>query len=146
MDKSKLFTEAHKIAKNTVSILGSYVVALSAALRQLWAQLRKPTVKSVRVEWSESGAFNDNTEYSVENYNWLAKLAEEEHKTGGYLKTKVTVIYSNGVEYALRHDIGCDNADITLRVEEAALNALSDDCPAFMKPSEDLKAFYLSIV
>ena len=41
MNKSKLFTHAHQIARNTVAQVGNYMIALSLALKELYSTAKK---------------------------------------------------------------------------------------------------------
>ena len=54
MTKSELFTAAHKIAKDTVSKVGNYMIALSLALKSLYRGLKmdKPAER-----WSDAEVF-----------------------------------------------------------------------------------------
>lgn len=146
MTNSQIFKKAHAIAKNAVKVIGNYVAAFAAALRQVYASLRKPTIKSVTVQWSESGLFKDNTTYSFKEYTALAAQAAELHGDGGYLKTKIDINYSNGVEYTMRHDIGCDPTNLNERMKEYAEYCLAEDAPDFMRPCADLRVFLLEVV
>jgi len=146
MNYSEIFKKAHAIAKNTVALFNAYRAAFSAALRKVYADLRKPRIEKVRVIWSESFIFEDETTYTYAEYTKRAKQVEIENGTeGGYCKTKIEIIYSNGFEYGCRHDIGCDHVVLTQRMAEAAAYCLSENCPEFMKPSEELAEFYRSV-
>lgn len=146
MNKSEIFKTAHKAAKNTVKLIGSYIVAFSSALKEVYASLRKPSIKNVFVFWSECGIFSDNTEYSFAEYTRLAEQAAIINGTqGGYLKTKIEIRYSNGDEYGMRHDIGCDQTNLNIRMSEAANYYLSDKIADYLKPGEELRAFYQAI-
>lgn len=146
MTNSQIFKNAHTIAKNTVKIIGSYVIAFSLALKEIYANLRKPTIKSVFVFWSECGIFSDDTEYSFKEYTKLATQAAIINGTGGgYSKTKIEIRYNNGDEYGMRHDIGCDQTNLVERMAEAAAYYLGDDIMECMKPDAELKAFYQAI-
>ena len=54
MNKSKLFTHAHQIARNTVAQVGNYMIAFSLALRELYSMTTK-TVKSAEQQLIELG-------------------------------------------------------------------------------------------
>lgn len=147
MNKSEIFKNAHVIAKNTVKLIGVYIKAFSLALKEIYASLRKPKIKNVFVLWSECGIFEDEKMYTFAEYSRLADQAAVLNGSGGgYLKTKIVIHYSNGDEYGLRHDIGCDESNLVERMKSMAEYCLADGTPQFMKPSEELKAFYESIV
>lgn len=54
MNKSKLFTRAHQIARNTVAQVGNYMIALSLALKELYSMTTK-TAKSAEQQLIELG-------------------------------------------------------------------------------------------
>lgn len=54
MDKSKLFTQAHQIARQTVAQVGDYMIAFSLALRELYSMTTK-TVKSAEQQLIDLG-------------------------------------------------------------------------------------------
>jgi hypothetical protein len=54
MDKSKLFTQAHQIAKDTVKAVGNYMIALSLALKELYSMTTK-TAKSAEQQLIDLG-------------------------------------------------------------------------------------------
>lgn len=146
MTKSEIFKAAHNTAKNTVKLIGKYITAFSIALKDVYKSLRKPSIKTVLVHWSECGIFKDETTYTFDEYTKLANQAAIINgNEGGYLKTKITINYSNGDEYGMRHDIGCDQANLNERMKEYAEYCLAPDAPEFMKPSAELKKFYLLI-
>jgi len=138
MNNSTIFKKAHALAKAFLATLKSYRAAFSAALRKVYADIKKPVIVSVVVEWSESYNFEDNTTYTLEEYSARAHKtkAEQVGDDYGYDKTKVTAIYSNGMEYSFRHDIGCCKTDISARMSEAARYSLA------AKPDTKLRAFY----
>ena len=59
----------------------------------------KARVSKVLVHWSEAAGFGENQEYPFSVFERMAERAAQNHKTGGYLKTKVTVFFDNGFEY-----------------------------------------------
>lgn len=146
MTKSEIFKAAHNTAKNTVKLIGKYIIAFSIALKDVYKSLRKPEIKMVFVEWSECGVFSDKTFYTFSEYTKLATQAAILNGTdGGYFKTKIVIHYSNNDEYGMRHDIGCDQTNLNERMKEYAEYCLAPDVPEFMKPSAELKKFYLLI-
>lgn len=44
MTKSEIFKKAHQIAKSTVAVVGNYSIALSLALKEVYASLSQETV------------------------------------------------------------------------------------------------------
>ena len=63
------------------------------------------TPVDVLVHWSESGEFPfENKTYSFEEFERTAALAASK-ATDCYDKTKITVIFSNGIEYGCRLDL-----------------------------------------
>ncbi|QFS87575.1 MULTISPECIES: LPD25 domain-containing protein [unclassified Marinobacter] len=67
---------------------------------------------SVLVHWSESRRFmTDNTVMPFEKFEQTARMAANDNPPGsGYDKTKITVNFDNGEEYACRLDL-CQNED-----------------------------------
>ncbi|EOY6714382.1 TPA: hypothetical protein ACWMH2_000194 [Proteus mirabilis] len=49
MNKSALFTSAHKIAKSTVSVVGDYRIAFMLALRSLYHTVESTTSKLIKL-------------------------------------------------------------------------------------------------
>lgn len=68
----------------------------------------KPRVSKVLVHWSEAPEFKENTDYKFSDFESLAYRVAKSHRTGGYLKTKVTVFFDDGSTYA---DVRIDLAD-----------------------------------
>jgi len=64
--------------------------------------------KFVYLNWSESPAFEDETVYSFEQFERIAETVGANHTTGGYLKTKITVIFKDGSTYEARVDLNSD--------------------------------------
>jgi hypothetical protein len=54
MDKSKLFTQAHQIARDIVKAVGNYMIALSLALKELYSMTTK-TAKSAEQQLIDLG-------------------------------------------------------------------------------------------
>lgn len=65
--------------------------------------MRRPI--SVLVEWSESDAFYDGCDYTFTGFEARALKVAQAHKTGGYLKTAVTVTFDDGHTYGCRLDL-----------------------------------------
>jgi hypothetical protein len=147
MTKSEIFKKAHAMAKSILNIFKKYRDAFSAALTKVYEQSRKPKIEKVHVFWSESRRFNDETTYSYEEYTAIAKQVAIDNGTdGGYFKTKINIFYTDGTEYGLRHDIGCDATILEQRMHDYAQYALSDEAPSWMKPEGELEKFYKALV
>ncbi|MEQ9436037.1 LPD25 domain-containing protein [Hyphomonas sp.] len=64
----------------------------------------------VYVCWSESERFPEKTLWRFERFEELAAQVAQAHRTGGYLKTNVTVIFSGGEDYVCRLDLAPHDA------------------------------------
>ena len=67
------------------------------------------TPVSVTVIWSESSAFTDGRSYVFEEFEFSALRVALAHTSGGYLKTKVAVLFSDGESYICRLDLAKDD-------------------------------------
>lgn len=61
---------------------------------------------TVTVHWSESERFRDGETLPFADFELRAQSVAAAHKTGGYLKTNVTVLFDNGDTYGARLDLG----------------------------------------
>ena len=61
--------------------------------------------KFVYINWSESTAFEESGMYNFEQFERIAETVGAKHNTGGYLKTKITVIFKCGDTYQARVDL-----------------------------------------
>jgi hypothetical protein len=59
----------------------------------------------VYVEWSESNLFNEKSIYTFQEFETLCLCELKTKQTGGYTKTKIEVLFSNGLSYGCRLDI-----------------------------------------
>ncbi|MFA0210017.1 LPD25 domain-containing protein [Vibrio artabrorum] len=66
---------------------------------------------TVFVHWSESRAFDSDTEYDFADFETKALAVAKTNLLGGYDKTKVTVKFDNGHEHECRLDLGCGGND-----------------------------------
>lgn len=81
--------------------------------------------KFVYVVWSESPAFEDETVYSFEQFERIAETVGANHTTGGYLKTKITVIFKNGSTYEARVDLNSGCLNFQQHIEQCRDNYLA---------------------
>lgn len=79
----------------------------SEAIEQAATVTRRPV--SVLVHWSESGDFENETEYSFKEFEKKALYVALGHADGGYLKTKVTVKFDDGETYGCRIDLALND-------------------------------------
>jgi hypothetical protein len=70
--------------------------------------ITKPRVSKVLVHWSEAPEFKDSTEYKFSEFEALAYRVAKSHRTGGYLKTKISVFFEGDFTYG---DVRIDLAD-----------------------------------
>jgi hypothetical protein len=113
------FTQAH----STNAAAPSNV----SPLHQSGSTIMKVLPVSVLVHWSESERFEDNKQYSFEEFERLALLSAVVNPLGGYDKTKVTVEFNNKQSHSCRLDLGCGSndlgfADHCFKILEAALS------------------------
>lgn len=66
---------------------------------------------SVKVHWSESREFDEDTHYDFMDFERKALEVAKTNPRGGYDKTKVTVLFDNEDRYECRLDLGCDGND-----------------------------------
>ena len=83
MNKSTLFTAAHKIAKKTAKAVGNYMIALSLALKSLYKEATMKTVSdliaqiaALEVKPSSGNTINDN-KMNMFKKIWDARSNEE---------------------------------------------------------------------
>jgi len=81
--------------------------------------------KFVYVQWSESPAFEDETVYSFEQFERIAETVGANHPTGGYLKTKITVIFKDGSTYEARVDLNSRCLNFQQHIEQCKANYLA---------------------
>jgi len=80
--------------------------------------------KFVYVTWSESPAFEENSIYSFEQFERIAETVGANHTTGGYLKTKITVIFKDGTCYEARVDLNSECLNFQQHIEQCKKNYL----------------------
>ncbi|HAV1494804.1 hypothetical protein JHT19_14125 [Vibrio parahaemolyticus] len=66
---------------------------------------------SVKVHWSESHEFDEDTHYDFMDFERKALEVAKTNPRGGYDKTKVTVLFDNEDRYECRLDLGCGGND-----------------------------------
>ncbi|WP_324792594.1 LPD25 domain-containing protein [Vibrio owensii] len=66
---------------------------------------------SVKVHWSESREFDEDTHYDFMDFERKALEVAKTNPRGGYDKTKVTVLFDNEDRYECRLDLGCGGND-----------------------------------
>ncbi|MCY9829320.1 LPD25 domain-containing protein [Vibrio chagasii] len=66
---------------------------------------------TVFVHWSESRAFDSDTEYDFADFEAKALEVAKTNPLGGYDKTKVTVTFDNDHQHECRLDLGCGGND-----------------------------------
>ncbi|EKO3838456.1 hypothetical protein VH1709_contig00043-0117 [Vibrio harveyi] len=66
---------------------------------------------SVKVHWSESREFSENTHYDFMDFERKALEVAKTNPRGGYDKTKVTVLFDNDDTHECRLDLGCGGND-----------------------------------
>lgn len=65
MSRSEIFKAAHKIAKATVAIVGDYIVAMSLALKEVYASMKKSVVEKIKELSGVSSVSQWNDRYYV---------------------------------------------------------------------------------
>lgn len=80
MNKSQIFKKAHKIARDTVEIVGDYIIAFCLALKEVYAELKKLEKKEKTFKLTMARKIHE-TDKAV-----LVEVFANYKRSGGYVE------------------------------------------------------------
>ncbi|KMJ46699.1 hypothetical protein AB204_02465 [Xenorhabdus khoisanae] len=90
MNKSQIFSSAHKIAKNTVATVGNYMIAFSLALRDIYSSMNNTEKKLLSMgfkAWERNG--HRRIYINIERFEEVFGLKVSFYKTGNISSAKL---------------------------------------------------------